>query len=81
MNIHLVAFLRNGRIETVVKLTKSLHLAQLAFLDAVNKCNNDDAKEISDLFGDLTLEDNVHYINHDSDGPLIIQLFTWDQEV
>jgi hypothetical protein len=62
MNIYIVAFIRNNKIETVVKLTKSKNLAQVVFCNQVNEVKGQAEAElfIKD-FSDGNLDDNVTF--------------------
>jgi hypothetical protein len=77
MDIHIVAFCRDNKIETVVKFTRSLHLAQLALLDAVeNSLGNEAAMRLHKDFSDGALTDDCTINVNDE---LNLQLFHWKE--
>jgi uncharacterized protein HemY len=81
MKIYQVAYIRDGRIESVVKLTKSLNAAQLTFVSEVEQIDKEEARRLIRDFAHKDLEDNVTLLANDELGVLSLQLFGWDIDV
>jgi hypothetical protein len=82
VQLYLVAYVRDGGIESVVQVTRSLRLAQSVLLSELGKCDPEEAKLVLKDFSDGTLTDNVRILlNNDELGPLSIQLVSWEQNL
>ena len=85
MKIHLVVACTDGKVDTLVKMTKSLHIAQSAMLGFAAECLGKDHEDVRELLSDFSnsseLTDITLQIKRDKEsGPLLLQLFTTDIE-
>jgi len=71
--LHFVAFCRDGHIESILQVTRSLTLAQQVLLDALKKIDPQEAKDTLKDFADETLTNNVCILLKDD---LVLQQFT-----
>lgn len=78
MMIYMVALIRDNKIESIEKITKSQHLAHIAFLGTAKKFAPDKKKllnDLLDLFAEEELTDNA-LANLSED--LNLQLYSWE---
>lgn len=80
MKLYMVAFVRDNAVETIIKMTKNLNIAQYSALHAVgsSSAGKMEAEALLKDFADKRLTDNF-VIKIDDD--LNLQLFTWEQEI
>ena len=76
--IYQVAMIRNGQIENVTCLTKSLNRAQHALVNTVQRCNEDLGLSVLESLTAGEWIDNVCVQSNEFDGTMFVQLFGWE---